>query len=675
MRLSIFALITGISLFILGTGTASASIVSGTIDTHNHNWYIVHLLDDTGLPANLDINFGKFTTQSSANITVDDDGLHGFAWGSLAGWIVMNCKDTTSGCSATNDNFKVAISSTGLLSGYAWGENTGWINFGPFTDTSISRVQIKSDGRFQGNLGDAGYAWSENLGWITFDCSAFYSCVETDYRPSSVRPQCSNNIDDDGDGDIDLQDAGCTDIHDDTEKILPVTAAVGTNMQCSNGKDDDGDGFTDFPFDPNCTSRQDNSESPDPVFFPKPIIPGILTPPGYPPTRPPTYPPRTPGSSVPFTPVSNEPAPWVFVPGTIPPPIQGVIPPPRHGLTMPARDTVLEAIQGALQKLKVLIQQTVEQIAVWMQGLAGESLAGTLAVLGLIIFTAVAAFIAFSAPISTIAQSLTLPYFLFHTLVLLFGIQKKAPRWGTVVNSRNNTPVAFTQIHLWNTEGSIVAVTKTTADGSFSFIAPPGTYTLTVSQGASQLPFVPTNAPLGTLYQGGQFTTTAPAPNEPLVVGVFAPTYTPISNRELWVMRHEVLMTHIALAFFGAGALMALLYCIFYPSLTSLTILLLYGFVVTLRSFGVLGSYGSIFTSKENNTPLVGKAVTAIDITSQKEVAKTLTSRLGRAYLSLPRGHYALRVSVAEPGVPGGETTISPVVVTQGGLYRRRFRL
>jgi Mg-chelatase subunit ChlD len=158
-----------------------ASATLGTIDPHNAGHYLAKIYDSSlGDP---EINFGKFTTESSHNITVSSSGLRGYAWGELAGWIVTNCADTTSGCSSSNGNFKVAVASDGTLSGYAWGENTGWINFGPFSNSSTPQVKIKSDGVFAGTTGNAGYAWSQNFGWIIFDCSDPDSCVDTDYIP------------------------------------------------------------------------------------------------------------------------------------------------------------------------------------------------------------------------------------------------------------------------------------------------------------------------------------------------------------------------------------------------------------------------------------------------------------------------------------------------------------
>ena len=85
-----------------------ASATLGTIDPRNvGNWKA--LFENAGLSSAPTLNFGKFTTQSAYNITVSNTELRGFAWGEGTGWIVTNCADTTSGCSGTNGNFKVAL--------------------------------------------------------------------------------------------------------------------------------------------------------------------------------------------------------------------------------------------------------------------------------------------------------------------------------------------------------------------------------------------------------------------------------------------------------------------------------------------------------------------------------------------------------------------------------------
>ena len=63
--------------------------------------------------------------------------------------------------------------------------------------------------------------------------------------------QCSDGIDNDGNGQIDYPlDAGCLSVGDSIEA-----------PQCSDGIDNDKDGATDYPEDFNCSSSQDNNET------------------------------------------------------------------------------------------------------------------------------------------------------------------------------------------------------------------------------------------------------------------------------------------------------------------------------------------------------------------------------------------------------------------------------
>ncbi|HZX73912.1 MAG TPA: hypothetical protein VFE57_05810 [Cyclobacteriaceae bacterium] len=167
------------------TRSAYASQTAGTIDPLNAGSYFTAFVHVPSTSGSEIINFGKFSLESHYDITISDNGLRGFAWGSEAGWIVMNCADTTSGCSTANANFKVAIDANGKLSGYAWGQKAGWINFGPFLNNSTAQVQINQSGQFNG------YAWSERYGWIVFNCSVSSTCVTTDYIPSVYRQTSS----------------------------------------------------------------------------------------------------------------------------------------------------------------------------------------------------------------------------------------------------------------------------------------------------------------------------------------------------------------------------------------------------------------------------------------------------------------------------------------------------
>jgi hypothetical protein len=68
-------------------------------------------------------------------------------------------------------------------------------------------------------------------------------------------PDCSNGLDDDGDGTIDAgADPGCSDALDTSERD--------PTHVCDDGIDNDGDQLVDWPIDPDCADLLDYSEAP-----------------------------------------------------------------------------------------------------------------------------------------------------------------------------------------------------------------------------------------------------------------------------------------------------------------------------------------------------------------------------------------------------------------------------
>jgi subtilisin family serine protease len=70
----------------------------------------------------------------------------------------------------------------------------------------------------------------------------------------SLLPDCANTLDDDGDGAVDLEDPGCDDADDASEKSPALV--------CDDGADNDGDGLVDFPGDPGCPHPVADFEDP-----------------------------------------------------------------------------------------------------------------------------------------------------------------------------------------------------------------------------------------------------------------------------------------------------------------------------------------------------------------------------------------------------------------------------
>jgi len=82
--------------------------------------------------------------------------------------------------------------------------------------------------------------------------TSFGFCAKRDQPPPQV--QCSDGLDNDGDGLVDLNDPGCENAQDNDETNVPPP-----QYQCNDGVDNDGDGLIDLD-DPGCENAQDDDE-------------------------------------------------------------------------------------------------------------------------------------------------------------------------------------------------------------------------------------------------------------------------------------------------------------------------------------------------------------------------------------------------------------------------------
>ena len=113
--------------------------------------------------------------------------------------------------------------------------------------------------------GQTSYQCSDTIdndgdGFIDFPndpaCSSATDNNESPYNYPSY--QCNDTIDNDGDGFIDYpDDPGCSTSIDNSESPYNTTL-----FQCNDTIDNDGDGYVDYPNDPGCSSSTDNTEAP-----------------------------------------------------------------------------------------------------------------------------------------------------------------------------------------------------------------------------------------------------------------------------------------------------------------------------------------------------------------------------------------------------------------------------
>ncbi len=193
-------------LLVLLPLSAFASSTNGTIDS---SFKMVKLCKDPACTSYDRVNWKPTlnvnTNGATAVNLVTNTGITGWLWGDTIGWVNLN--PTGAGVSLN--------SNTGALTGKAFSQSGGWINFSP---TQVSGgptvgVTVNSNGEFTGWA----YVSGGQGGWLKFDCTDVNSCVKTDWRPTVASAQCADGIDNDGDSLIDLADSGCANSSDTDE--------------------------------------------------------------------------------------------------------------------------------------------------------------------------------------------------------------------------------------------------------------------------------------------------------------------------------------------------------------------------------------------------------------------------------------------------------------------------
>jgi len=103
------------------------------------------------------------------------------------------------------------------------------------TDVTDCNDGVDNDGDGEIDTGDSG-------------CTS-----EDDNSELNPAIDCDDGDDNDGDGDSDSDDNGCTDNEDPSE--------LDPTIECDDGTDNDADTFIDFPDDPQCTDTLDDTEA------------------------------------------------------------------------------------------------------------------------------------------------------------------------------------------------------------------------------------------------------------------------------------------------------------------------------------------------------------------------------------------------------------------------------
>ncbi|MES2224691.1 MAG: carboxypeptidase regulatory-like domain-containing protein [Patescibacteria group bacterium] len=649
--LSLKFLISSIAL-VAFFSTAVLAAAPGTIDPANEGKYKAAFLDSS-VVSDTAINFGKFTTQSAYNITVSDTELRGYAWGASVGYIVTNCADTTSGCSSTNGNFKIA-NNGGNLSGYAWGENTGWINFGPFTDAGISTVKIGTDGNFGGTLGGAGYAWSQNYGWIVFNCSSLNTCVHTDWGtttttpPPFVPPANGGGILSGG-GPIPPEYGGPT----PGTPTTPTTPTVPTT-----------------PTQPGTT----------PTTPSQPTIPGSNN--GNP--DQPTTPPGGSNGGTPGIPPSGSsgqptiPAPTNNEPGMF-----------SGGLQLPPALTeslgsIFDTITRSIDTIRGGLESIVSEGTRMLQTPEGKTAAGWGSFFGLIIaMIGALALLLLSNP-SFFSDLPLLIARLWSWLLIIFGLRKHARPWGTVYDSVTKQPIDPAYVILTDLQGNEVATSITDIDGRYGFSVPPGMYKIVANKTNYEFPSKKlAGRDADELYLNLYFGETVEVKEEGDIINKNIPLdqlnfdwneFAKNEQKRLSYYRHsDIAIARIANVFFWLGFALAAVSLLSVQSLYNEIIFGIYVLMLIVRHYSPQFKQKGAVNDAMTGQPMPFAIVHLISAATGQEVAHKVANRLGYYYGLVPNGTYTVVIDRKNPDASYTKLPVPGTVTVDNGYLEESF--
>lgn len=206
-----------------------------------------------------------FTNQSAAEVSVGDVLTYRVDYSNPGGASALDIvmQDTI----PANATYKFgSIVLNGIAQTDAADEDSAQLSSGK-VQVRLAELAKRGSGyfRFQATITGAPQQTINNQSLATFTggTGTAASNIVSNTIGGVVLPQCSDGIDNDADGKIDLLDPGCAKANDndETDLIIPL-------KQCNDGADNDGDGQIDMA-DIGCSGPEDDNET-------DPILPNIL---------------------------------------------------------------------------------------------------------------------------------------------------------------------------------------------------------------------------------------------------------------------------------------------------------------------------------------------------------------------------------------------------------------
>ncbi|MDO8571533.1 MAG: hypothetical protein Q7R79_02550, partial [bacterium] len=243
---------------------------------------------------------------------------------------------------------------------------------------------------------------------------------------------------------------------------------------------------------------------------------------------------------------------------------------------------------------------------------------------------------------------------LFSSLITALGLRRRRKPWGVVYNAISKTPIDLAILRLFNASNNKLLETQVTdKNGRFSFLAPPGEYSITVTKPPfiypSALVKTSTDGDYAHVYRRELLKITKPDEAIDLSIPLDPPSGEKggTHEKETLLQQLKKIFSKYSTVYLILSLVVSFALAIYVPTTTNALLLIFNGVFTIIQVYltqRVEKSWGVVF-DMESGQQIPLAAISIIDALQNKLLRTRLTDYHGRFSFLPPPGEYILTVS------------------------------
>jgi hypothetical protein len=345
-----------------------------------------------------------------------------------------------------------------------------------------------------------------------------------------------------------------------------------------------------------------------------------------------------------------------------------------------------ETVQIITEALKETTQTAVKNVEKVVNTPQGSAATKTISTTGVAVEVIATASTFLLSPFSWFELFL-LPLRLLGLLLTFFGFKKKALPWGVVYDSVTKQPIDPAYVELINEQNKSISTAITDIEGRYGFLAKPGFYTMSAKKTNYKFPSeklagktedeLYNNLYFGKIIEirGANEAIIKNIPLDPLKFdwNEFAK-----KNKKLikFYSKLDIILAKLSNISFIIGFVVAVIAYFFAPYPYNLVIVLIYLFLLILRTLGLKPkAYGRIF-DRITDAPLSFAVLKVIMPDSNQEIGRKVADQYGRYYCLVPKGRYYVTIERKnDDGTYSWVFTSQIIDASKKGMIKNTFRV